>query len=193
MATFKGLLYVKHGRLGLRGEGPDYYLQTSCGEYLLHAADRDLWKRDYLLEFYCRHMVEVQGDVADGVQIQVQEIQDICETVIPESHDDYQIRIANTGTVEISGIQLGMIGSHDASLLAGLAPGVTSEYYPFRLRTPGRERTAVCYGDYVGTYVQAATEKSLHVARPGKVITVRIDDTGYAVNKDATQHLSDIP
>ena len=28
METFEGLVYVKHGRIGSKSEGPDYYLQT---------------------------------------------------------------------------------------------------------------------------------------------------------------------
>ena len=49
MGTFKGLVYVKHGRVGSKSEGPDYYLQTCDGEYLLKYVDRCLWKPDYLL------------------------------------------------------------------------------------------------------------------------------------------------
>jgi hypothetical protein len=43
MATFKGLVYIKHGRIGTKSEGPDYYLQTFNMEYLLKYADKDLW------------------------------------------------------------------------------------------------------------------------------------------------------
>ena len=28
MGTFKGLVYIKNGRIGTKSEGPDYYLQT---------------------------------------------------------------------------------------------------------------------------------------------------------------------
>ncbi len=57
MDTFKGLLYVKFGRVGSRSEGPDYYLQTKKGDYDLLYQKRNLWEPDYHLEFYCRRMV----------------------------------------------------------------------------------------------------------------------------------------
>ena len=61
MDTFKGLVYVKHGRVGSKSEGPDYYLQTWDREFLLKYADRNLWEPDYYLEFFCRKFVEVNG------------------------------------------------------------------------------------------------------------------------------------
>ena len=51
METFKGLLYVKHGRVGTEREGPDYYVQTSIGDFLLQPPERNLWERNYHLEF----------------------------------------------------------------------------------------------------------------------------------------------
>jgi hypothetical protein len=83
MATFKGLLYVKHGRVGTRSEGPDYYLQTSNGDFLLHYKERNPWESDYHLEFYCRRMVEVGGEIREKT-IRVEHIEDICEPLIPQ-------------------------------------------------------------------------------------------------------------
>ena len=40
--TFKGLLYVKHGRIRNKSEGPDYWLQTLDREYLLRIHERKL-------------------------------------------------------------------------------------------------------------------------------------------------------
>src|SRR5947208_2164189 len=50
MDTFKGLVYVKHGRVGTRSEGPDYYLQTTRGDFLLRYRQRNPWEPDYHLE-----------------------------------------------------------------------------------------------------------------------------------------------
>ncbi len=46
METFEGLVYVKHGRIGTKSEGPDYYLQTWENEYLLKYGDRGPWELD---------------------------------------------------------------------------------------------------------------------------------------------------
>ncbi len=63
MRRFRGLLFIKHGRIGTRSEGPDYYIQTSGGDLLLCYEERDLWKPDYHLEFYNRRMVEIIGRI----------------------------------------------------------------------------------------------------------------------------------
>ncbi|HTX97402.1 MAG TPA: hypothetical protein VME67_22730 [Mycobacterium sp.] len=60
--TYRGLLYIKHGRLGTKSEGPDYWLQTADGEYLLRFHDRAAWEPDFELEFYNRRIVEVDGE-----------------------------------------------------------------------------------------------------------------------------------
>ena len=71
--TFKGLLYVKHGRIGTKSEGPDYWLQTLDREYLLRIHERKLWAPDFELEFYNRRIVEVEGQLErhDGEYINV--------------------------------------------------------------------------------------------------------------------------
>lgn len=62
---FFGLVYVKHGRVGSKSEGPDYYLQTGKGDLLLHYEQRNLWEPDYKLEFFARQMVEVEGKLTE--------------------------------------------------------------------------------------------------------------------------------
>lgn len=83
MAKFSGLVYVKHGRVGSRSEGPDYYLQTYKGDYLLRHQDRFPWQRDYPLEFYGRRMVEVEGTLVDRSTIKVTSITEILAPMIP--------------------------------------------------------------------------------------------------------------
>jgi hypothetical protein len=64
MTTLRGLVFVKQGRIGTRSEGPDYYLQTKELEYPLARKTEDLvFKPDYMLEFYCRKWVEIEGSV----------------------------------------------------------------------------------------------------------------------------------
>jgi hypothetical protein len=90
METFKGLVYVKHGRIGSKSEGPDYYLQTWDKEFLLKYADRNLWEPDYYLEFFCRKLVEVNGILRQEMTenrnisvITVTSIQEISGSYIP--------------------------------------------------------------------------------------------------------------
>jgi hypothetical protein len=52
MGTFKGLIYVKYGRVGTRNEGPDYHLQTAHGDLLLAYHPWHAWEMDYQLEYY---------------------------------------------------------------------------------------------------------------------------------------------
>jgi hypothetical protein len=58
--SYKGLLCVKHGRVGDKSEGSDYYLQAFKADYLLQHKERSPWIPNYHLEFYCRKMVEVK-------------------------------------------------------------------------------------------------------------------------------------
>lgn len=91
MKTFKGLLYVKHGWVGSKSEGPDYYLQTRKEDFLLKYHDRQHWEPDYHLEFYCRKMVEVNGEItgeSEGMKlIQVKSIGEINTLFIPATDD----------------------------------------------------------------------------------------------------------
>ena len=80
--TFRGLVYVKHGRIGSRSEGPDYYLQTEDHEYLLKLHERHPKNPDYELGFYARRIVLVTGELIEKPVIQVSEIQDTGERLI---------------------------------------------------------------------------------------------------------------
>lgn len=83
MAKFCGLLYVKHGRVGSKSEGPDYYLQTWRGDYLVRDAERLPWQPDYRLEFFARRMVEIEGALADPATIRVAQISELNTSTIP--------------------------------------------------------------------------------------------------------------
>lgn len=80
--TFKGLVYVKIGRIGFKSEGPDYYLQTAQGEFPLHYQQRNLWQPDYHLEFFNRRMVAVTGTMNDKI-ITVKTIEEIWAPLMP--------------------------------------------------------------------------------------------------------------
>jgi hypothetical protein len=83
MSTFKGLLYVKHGAVGSKSEGPLYYIQTRIQDFLLEYKGRQKWEPDYHLEFFCRQMVEIEGEKIDDSTIKVSTIKLSCETHIP--------------------------------------------------------------------------------------------------------------
>jgi len=77
MATFKGLVYVKHEAVGSKSEGPAYFLQTKTGDYLLEYKREALYEPDYYLEFYVRSIVEVEGEAIQKNRIKVQSIREI--------------------------------------------------------------------------------------------------------------------
>ncbi|NLP11980.1 hypothetical protein GX408_16390 [bacterium] len=80
--NYKGLLFIKHGRVGTKSEGPDYFLQTRAGDFLLHYKERHPWEPDYELEFFCRRMVEIEGTSTDKV-LTVRHIQPILDQPLP--------------------------------------------------------------------------------------------------------------
>jgi hypothetical protein len=82
--TFSGLVYVTHGRVDTKSEGPDYHLQTFHRDYLLRYKERYLWEPDYHLEFFGRRMVKVEGKPVEAGVIQVESIQEICVPLIPK-------------------------------------------------------------------------------------------------------------
>lgn len=85
MTAYKGLLYVKHGAVGTRSEGPIYLLQTHAGDLLLsYERDRDPWEPDYHLEFYLRRMIEVLGKEIGRGHILVEHIKELGVSQIPE-------------------------------------------------------------------------------------------------------------
>lgn len=70
MSTLQGLLYVKHGAVGTRSEGPLYILQTHDGEYALLYEQRDSWKPDYHLAFFSGNIVTVEGELVETGELQ---------------------------------------------------------------------------------------------------------------------------
>lgn len=93
MKTFKGLVFVKHGRVGSRSEGPDYYLQTTTGDFLLHFQTRLMFQPDYHLEFYCRKMVEITGLLQGQRLIEVHSIAEIVAPMLPPQSEDPQPKL----------------------------------------------------------------------------------------------------
>lgn len=84
MAIFKGIVYVKHGRIGTRSEGPDYYLQTRKMDYLLQFKPRQPFEPDYELEYFARKIVEIEGELgAGGMILKVNGIKQLHEGGIP--------------------------------------------------------------------------------------------------------------
>jgi len=182
MATFKGLLYVKHGRVGTRSEGPDYYLQTSDGDFLLQYKKRNLWEPDYHLEFYCRRMVGVTGEIQEKKFIQVKHIEEICEPLIPQPYTAYKVKIVNDSSSEITDIHIGMIGVEKSISIDSLAVGASTDYYEFLLRTAMEGvPIPISYGDYVAGYKQLGTEKRIFIPLPATIITIKINNKSFSV------------
>jgi hypothetical protein len=102
--TFKGLVYVKHGRIGTRSEGPDYYLQTALGEFVLRYQPRSLWEPDYPLEFFSRRMAEVTGTLSDRI-VTVNAIKEILSPALPRNAR--QIKLGKGDSVTIDDVMFG--------------------------------------------------------------------------------------
>lgn len=80
----KGLIFIKHGQVGTRSEGPEYYIQTRNADFLLkYDESRHLWDPDYRLEFFNRKMVEITG-ISKGDFVKVNSIHKICAELIPD-------------------------------------------------------------------------------------------------------------
>ena len=168
--TFKGLLYVKHGRVGTRSEGPDYYLQTRIGDFRLCYEKRNLWEPDYLLEYYSRRMVEVKGEIEEKMIINVKHINEICESLIPETHKIFKAKIVNSSSSEITDIRLGMTGADKNISIDSLAVGSSTEQYEFLLRDV--KIRPITHGDYRGGYTQLGVEKLIFIPHPPGMITI---------------------
>ena len=80
---YSGLVFVKHGRVGTRSEGPDYFLQTARGDLELRFRHRLPWAPDPELEMYCRRFVEVEGQL-NGAVLYVSSVRELCTTLLPE-------------------------------------------------------------------------------------------------------------
>lgn len=90
MGTYRGLLYVKHGSIGSRSEGPIYFLQTAHQEVELQLNERHPSKPDYEIEFFVRRIVIVQGDEDEEGVLLVTDIRDTCERLIGRPNPDRQ-------------------------------------------------------------------------------------------------------
>ena len=83
LASYKGFTHIMLGAVGTRSEGPIYYLQTlskvgKSKDYVLVYEERDLWEKDYYLEFYNHKMVEVSGKHIKENIIKVNRIWETC-------------------------------------------------------------------------------------------------------------------
>lgn len=117
MAKFRGLVFVKHGRVGSRSEGPDYYLQAYGADYLLKYQARQLWQPDYQLEFFGRKMVEIEGKLVDRHTIQVASITEILSPMIPRPGqagpsigEPFELRHGQSVTFTDAPIKLAFLG-----------------------------------------------------------------------------------
>jgi len=80
----KGLIFIKHGQVGTRSEGPEYHIQTRKADFLLkYDENRHPWEPDYRLEYYNHMMVEING-VSQGSFVKVNSIHKICTELIPD-------------------------------------------------------------------------------------------------------------
>ena len=80
----KGLIYIKHGQVGSKSEGPEYHIQTRKADFLLkYDESRHPWEPDYRLEYYNRMMVEING-VSQDSYVMVKSIYKICSELIPD-------------------------------------------------------------------------------------------------------------
>ena len=184
MSIFKGLLYVKHDKLGTKSEGPVYRLQTIVGEYTLKYERRHPWDPDYHLEFFARSIVEVEGELQDDRQIQVKQIDRMAVSLVP-TRDLFAVKIRNTGVSAITDISLHMVGAlggPDGLKVARLGSGDITDQFQFELLIREEGQVPSDYGDYLGTYCQAQVEKSLNIPHPANSITIEIDDKGFSVD-----------
>lgn len=83
MSTFQGLLYVKHGAVGTKSEGPLYFLQTRTGDLLLEHGQRNAWEPDYHLEYFNRRIVQIDGTPIDEKTIEVTRVIPLSATTLP--------------------------------------------------------------------------------------------------------------
>ncbi len=72
--TIKGLVYVKHGAVGSKSEGPEYHLQSSKSDYRMVLHQRNPWEPDFELEYYSRRIVVVTAEQVEPGLIKVQNI-----------------------------------------------------------------------------------------------------------------------
>jgi hypothetical protein len=102
--TFKGLVYVKMGRIGSRSEGPDYFLQTAKAEVPLEYDDRNLWMPDYRLEFFNRRMVRITGSFKDKVFV----VNTIDEILSPHLPQPARVHLVVGGSTRVNDLTIGL-------------------------------------------------------------------------------------
>jgi hypothetical protein len=116
--TFKGLVYMKHGRVGTRSEGPDYYLQTTRGDFVLRYEPRNPWEPDYRLEFFDHRMVAVTGAL-NGKIITVKGIEEILDPRLPRE-TVRQMKLTVGGSTTMDNVTFGFTGiTEDSRCPAG--------------------------------------------------------------------------
>jgi len=181
MTTLKGLLYVKHGLIGREDEGPDYYLQTMHGDFLLQYEDRPHWIPDYHLEYFCRRIVEVEGEVLPERKVQVKSIKQLFVPLIP-LYTYYKARIVNNSSAKITAIHLGMTGAGNMTI-ASLRAGASTEELTFMLldKDPSAP-LPTGYGDYIGEYTQRGVQKQIRVTGPKLMTMIKINNESYQVD-----------
>ena len=83
MPIYRGFLYPRHGRVGTRSEGPDYFLQSYYHDFLLAHKSRNPWEADETLAQYCSKMVEIEGEI---VEITIPANAGLEHPIIPITH-----------------------------------------------------------------------------------------------------------
>jgi hypothetical protein len=102
LPIYRGFIYQKHGRVGTKSEGPDYFLQSYYQDFLLAHKARKPWEADETLAQFCCKMVEIEGEIVEitipanaGLEhpiipishfniLKVRKIREITDTIIPE-------------------------------------------------------------------------------------------------------------
>src|SRR5690349_21569268 len=102
--TFRGLVYVKIGRIGSRSEGPDYFLQTAKAELPLKYEKRNPWMPDYHLEFFNRRMVKVTGSFEDKIFV----VKTIDEIVSPGLPRPTRVELAGGASSRVNDLAFGL-------------------------------------------------------------------------------------
>lgn len=192
--TFKGLVYVKHGRIGSRSEGPDYYLQTRRGDLVLRYHPRNPWEPDYHLEFFARRMVAVTGTLDDKI-ITVASIAPILANLLPP--DTPQIELAVGDSTTLGDVSFGFSeitedsrcptgetcvweGQAIAALWVHRASGMASEAERFSLtlRTghPDLATQSVLGARFTLLAVEPHPAARVHIDPKRYVITLQVDD-----------------
>lgn len=115
METFRGLIYVKIGRIGSRSEGPDYFLQTAKAELLLRYEKRNLWMPDYHLEFFNRRMVKVTGWFEDRIFV----VKTIDEILSPGLPQPTRVELAVGASTQVNDVTIGLSEIRDSRCPTG--------------------------------------------------------------------------